>query len=99
MYGLPGETLEDWQKDLQTALQMRPEHISAYHLIYEEGTPLWNLKEAHQVEETDEDLSVSLFKELIHTLKSNGYEHYEISKVFGFSIQFTHPITICINTH
>lgn len=79
MYGLPGETLEDWQKDLQTALQMRPEHISAYHLIYEEGTPLWNLKEAHQVEETDEDLSVSLFKELIHTLKSNGYEHYEIS--------------------
>lgn len=80
MYGLPGETLEDWQKDLQTALQMHPEHISAYHLIYEEGTPLWNLKEAHQVEETDEDLlSVSLFKELIHTLKSNGYEHYEIS--------------------
>ena len=58
---------------------MHPEHISAYHLIYEEGTPLWNLKEAHQVEETDEDLSVSLFKELIHTLKSNGYEHYEIS--------------------
>ena len=44
IYGLPGETLEDWQKDLQTALQMRPEHISAYHLIYEEGTPLWNLK-------------------------------------------------------
>ena len=79
MYGLPGDTLEDWQKDLQTALQMRPEHISAYHLIYEEGTPLWNLKEAHQVEETDEDLSVSLFKELIHTLKSNGSEHYEIS--------------------
>ena len=79
MYGLPGETLEDWQKDLQTAIQMHPEHISAYHLIYEEGTPLWNLKEAHQVEETDEDLSVSLFKELIHTLKSNGYEHYEIS--------------------
>lgn len=79
MYGLPGETLEDWQKDLQTALQMHPEHISAYHLIYEEGTPLWNLKEAHQVEETDEDLSVSLFKELIHTLKNNGYEHYEIS--------------------
>lgn len=79
MYGLPGETLEDWQEDLQTALQMHPEHISAYHLIYEEGTPLWNLKEAHQVEETDEDLSVSLFKELIHTLKSNGYEHYEIS--------------------
>lgn len=79
MYGLPGETLEDWQKDLQTAIDMHPEHISAYHLIYEKGTPLWKLKEAHKVEETDEDLSVSLFKELIHTLKANGYEHYEIS--------------------
>lgn len=79
MYGLPGETLEDWQKDLQTAISMHPEHISAYHLIYEEGTPLWKLKEAHKVEETDEDLSVSLFKELIHTLKTYGYEHYEIS--------------------
>lgn len=79
MYGLPGETLEDWQKDLQTAISMHPEHISAYHLIYEEGTPLWKLKEAHKVEETDEDLSVSLFKELIHTLKAYGYEHYEIS--------------------
>ena len=79
MYGLPGETLGDWQKDLQTAIDMHPEHISAYHLIYEEGTPLWKLKEAHKVEETDEDLSVSLFKELIHTLKAHGYEHYEIS--------------------
>ena len=79
MYGLPGETLGDWQKDLQTAIDMHPEHISAYHLIYEEGTPLWKLKEAHKVEETDEDLSVSLFKELIHTLKDHGYEHYEIS--------------------
>lgn len=79
MYGLPGETLEDWQKDLHTAIGMHPEHISAYHLIYEEGTPLWKLKEAHKVEETDEDLSVSLFKELIHTLKAHGYEHYEIS--------------------
>ena len=79
MYGLPGETLQTWETDLRQAVSMKPEHISAYHLIYEEGTPLWNLKEAHQVEETDEDLSVSLFKELIHTLKSNGYEHYEIS--------------------
>ena len=52
---------------------------SAYHLIYEEGTPLWKLREEHRVSEIDEDLSVSLFSELIHTLKTAGYEHYEIS--------------------
>lgn len=79
IYGLPGETLESWDKDLKQALDMRPEHISAYHLIYEEGTDLWNLREQHRVEEVDEDLSVSFFERLIHTLKADGYIHYEIS--------------------
>jgi oxygen-independent coproporphyrinogen-3 oxidase len=79
MYGLPGETLERWQADLRQALALRPEHLSAYHLIYEEGTELWRLREAHRVSEADEDLSVSLFSTLIHTLRSAGYEHYEIS--------------------
>lgn len=79
MYGLPGETMESWEKDLQQALEMKPEHISAYHLIYEEGTPLWKLRQQHQVEEVEEDLSVSLFTTLIHRLKEHGYQHYEIS--------------------
>lgn len=79
MYGLPGETMASWEKDLQQALEMKPEHISAYHLIYEEGTPLWKLRQQHQVEEVEEDLSVSLFTTLIHRLKEHGYQHYEIS--------------------
>lgn len=79
MYGLPGETLASWKADLEQAIALHPEHISAYHLIYEEGTPLWKLREEHRVSEIDEDLSVNLFSELIHTLKTAGYEHYEIS--------------------
>lgn len=79
MYGLPGETLQTWEADLRQAVSMKPEHISAYHLIYEEGTVLWKLREQHRVEEADEDLSVSLFTQLIHKLKDNGYQHYEIS--------------------
>jgi putative oxygen-independent coproporphyrinogen III oxidase len=79
MYGLPGETLQTWETDLHQAVSMKPEHISAYHLIYEEGTVLWKLREQHRVEEADEDLSVSLFTQLIHKLKDNGYQHYEIS--------------------
>ena len=79
MYGLPGETLDTWKEDLQQAIALRPEHISAYHLIYEEGTTLWKLKEQHQVEEADEDLSVTLFRTLIDELTRAGYEHYEIS--------------------
>lgn len=79
MYGLPGETMEMWKSDLQQAIHMRPEHISAYHLIYEEDTLLWKLKEQHQVEETDEELSVSFFRTLIEKLTDAGYQHYEIS--------------------
>ena len=79
MYGLPGETLDTWIADLQQAIDLRPEHISAYHLIYEEGTALWKLREQHQVEEADEDLSVSLFSTLIEQLSEAGYQHYEIS--------------------
>lgn len=79
MYGLPGETLETWEQDLQQAIDLRPEHISAYHLIYEKDTALWKLREQHQVEEADEDLSVSLFSTLIDKLTEAGYQHYEIS--------------------
>jgi len=79
MYGLPNETLETWREDLKKALSLYPEHISAYHLIYEEGTTLWNLREQHQVEEADEELSVTLFKTLIDELTQAGYQHYEIS--------------------
>ena len=79
MYGLPGETLETWKQDLQQAIDLHPEHISAYHLIYEEDTSLWKLREEHQVEEADEDLSLTLFCTLIDELTRAGYQHYEIS--------------------
>ena len=79
MYGLPGETLETWKQDLQQAIDLRPEHISAYHLIYEEDTALWKLREQQKVQEADEDLSVTLFTTLIDELTKAGYQHYEIS--------------------
>lgn len=79
MYGLPGETPSTWEYDLEQALALKPEHISAYHLIYEEGTALWKLREQHQVEEADEDTSLTLFSMLINRLKAEGYQHYEIS--------------------
>ena len=79
MYGLPGESTEQWEADLQQALALQPEHISAYHLMYEEGTALWQLREQYQVEEADEELSLSLFRQLVRRLKDNGYQHYEIS--------------------
>ncbi len=79
MYGLPGESIASWEADLKQAVALNVQHISAYHLIYEEGTELWNLKQKHKVEEVNEDFSITFFSMLIDYLKEYGFEHYEIS--------------------
>ena len=82
IYGLPGQTLEEWQENLDDAIRLEIPHISAYHLIYEEGTALYKLMEAGKVTPIEEDLSVTLFSTLINRLTEAGYLHYEISN-FG----------------
>ena len=79
IYGLPGQTLEEWQENLDDAIHLEIPHISAYHLIYEEGTALYKLMEAGKVAPIEEELSVTLFSTLINRLAEAGYLHYEIS--------------------
>lgn len=79
MYGLPGETPESWEADLEQAVNLNVEHISAYHLIYEEGTPLYEMLQKHKVEEVDEESSVDFFALMIDRLTKAGFQHYEIS--------------------
>lgn len=79
IYGLPGETADSWTADLQKAISLNVNHISAYHLIYEEGTRMYEMLQQHCVEEVDEDSSVEFFSILIDELTKAGYEHYEIS--------------------
>ncbi|MBP5323800.1 MAG: radical SAM family heme chaperone HemW [Bacteroidaceae bacterium] len=79
MYGLPGETPEMWHEDLTQAISLRVPHISAYHLSYESGTALWQMREKGSVSEVDEDMSVLFFRMLRNELLKAGYEHYEIS--------------------
>lgn len=79
IYGLPGETELRWQQDLQQALALDVEHISAYHLTYEKGTPIYMMLQRDQIKEVDESRSIHFFTTLIDTLNTAGYEHYEIS--------------------
>ena len=79
MYGFPDESLADWDTDITQALLLSPEHISAYSLMYEEGTQLYKMLESGRVKEIDEDVSVKMYNQLIERLQSAGYEHYEIS--------------------
>lgn len=79
MYGLPSESLQEWEEDLKLAIELDPEHISAYHLIYEKGTVMYNYLEKGYIKEVDEDDSLLFFEKIIELLSTHGYEHYEIS--------------------
>ncbi len=79
MYGLPRESLQSWEYDLRQATDLHVQHLSAYHLIYEEGTELWRLRQQHHVEEVDEENSLAFFNMLIDHMQEAGFEHYEIS--------------------
>lgn len=79
IYGLPGESKERWLNDLKQAIKLDVEHISAYHLIYEENTPIYKMLKQRQIQEIDEDSSLQFFTLLIEELQKAGYEHYEIS--------------------
>lgn len=79
MFGFPQETLAEWQRDIDHILRLRPEHISAYGLMYEEGTPLYRMLEQGRVEEVSEEVSVAMYDLLVDRLVGEGYEHYEIS--------------------
>ena len=79
MYGLPSQTLETWKSTIRQALALNIQHISAYHLIYEEGTKLHRLLKAGKVQAVEEDTSIRMFEMLIDCLTEAGFEHYEIS--------------------
>lgn len=79
MFGFPDESLSQWKEDISAALALNVEHISAYSLMYEEDTPLWRMLDTGKVKEIDEELSLTMFKELVCQLTDAGYEHYEIS--------------------
>lgn len=79
MYGLPNQTMDVWKKNLDEAIGLNIQHISAYHLIYEEDTKLYKLLQQGKVNTVDEELSVDMFSTMIDRLNNAGFIHYEIS--------------------
>ncbi len=79
IYGLPEQTLSDWNNDLQTAFSLPVSHLSAYSLMFEEGTRLTQMRNEGTICEADEELSLEMFKQLMHKAREHGFLHYEIS--------------------
>ncbi|HEX6189397.1 MAG TPA: radical SAM family heme chaperone HemW [Pyrinomonadaceae bacterium] len=76
---LPGQTKEGWQRNLDEALQLRPEHLSLYLLDVHEGTPLHDQINRGMRPQPDEDLAAEMYGLMVERARAAGYEHYEIS--------------------
>ena len=78
MFGLPGQTIRQWQSTLERTVSLRPEHISTYCLTYEEDTEFF-LRHARGEFRQDSDADAEFFAMTMSILEAAGYEHYEIS--------------------
>jgi oxygen-independent coproporphyrinogen III oxidase len=86
MFGLPGQTIEQWRVTLQKTIALQPEHISAYCLTYEEDTEFF-LRQSRGEFRQDADIDAEFFEMTMSILEDAGYQHYEISNYArrGFS--------------
>lgn len=79
MLGLPNQSLEILKISLDKVISLKPEHISLYSLILEEGTKLYDMVENGNLQMISEDLERKMYWETKKTLEEAGYIHYEIS--------------------
>ncbi|MGL5433838.1 MAG: radical SAM family heme chaperone HemW [Lachnospiraceae bacterium] len=79
MSGLPGQTVQSWKHTLRKVLMLKPEHISAYGLIIEEGTPFYERYHPHPEELPDEETDREMYRLTRTILEEQGYIRYEIS--------------------
>jgi oxygen-independent coproporphyrinogen-3 oxidase len=79
--GLPGQTLEQWERNLGAAFALRPEHLSFYLLEVHEGTPLATHIKTGLQPTPDEDLAAEMYRVMLERAGEAGYVHYEISNL------------------
>ena len=79
IFGLSGQTMNDWMETVSNIISLDIDHISCYSLKIEEGTVFGNRLESGELEEPDDELDRKMYWYAIDSLAKNGYKHYEIS--------------------
>ena len=79
IFGVPGETVAEWERDLDAAVALRPEHVSAYALTYEPGTPFHAWRENDRIAPVGEDEEAAMAEVAVVRLEAAGLLRYEIS--------------------
>jgi oxygen-independent coproporphyrinogen-3 oxidase len=77
--GLPEQTLKDWERNLDEAIAMQPEHLSLYLLEIHEGTPLAEQVRSGRQPRPDDETAAAMYEMMLDKLATAGYEHYEIA--------------------
>jgi oxygen-independent coproporphyrinogen-3 oxidase len=93
MFAVPGQTIETLAHNLERMIALQPDHVSAYSLIYEQGTPLYTKLKKGLVQPLPEETDVEMYKLVIETLRAAGYEQYEVSNFAKPSRQCQHNLT------
>jgi oxygen-independent coproporphyrinogen-3 oxidase len=88
--GLPGQTLDGWQRNVDEALELKPEHLSFYLLEVHSGTPLAQHIRRGLQPVPDEDLAAVMYERMLERATAAGYEHYEISNLCRAGFQSRH---------
>ncbi len=79
IFGIPGQTCEEWLSDLETGIDLGPEHLALYSLTVEPGTEFGQLRDQGLLEPVDQDLLGDMYEAAMDTTQGAGYQHYEIS--------------------
>jgi oxygen-independent coproporphyrinogen-3 oxidase len=96
MYGLPGQLAGDWLYNIEKAIELDVAHISAYHLTYEEETPIYRMEEKGDITPVDDETSELFFRMLKDRLEKGAFIHYEISNFAKYTPSYPDG---CISLH
>jgi oxygen-independent coproporphyrinogen-3 oxidase len=78
IFGIPGQTLDTWNRSLNAAIELGPDHVACYGLTYEPDTPLTRRRDSGQVVPVDEELDTAMYLRAIDCLAEAGFQQYEI---------------------
>lgn len=79
IFALPNQSMDSWKYNLNKAIELNTQHISAYSLIFEEGTPLFTMRQSGKAKAADIELEHQMYEYTMEFLAANGFVQYEIS--------------------
>lgn len=92
IYGIPGQSMKEWQFNLSKTIEYHPEHLSTYELTPERETPIYDLIAKGGLKKPDDDTILNMYHRAIEDLTSAGYVHYEISNFAIRGFQCRHNL-------